>query len=82
MVAPLSLPARGTKILLFGLQVLSFHEQSFNQLRSTLLDTPEHRWILDTVEELVGYWEILSKSLPRLRPVSGTKLLEDLNDWL
>lgn len=82
MVAPLSDPARGTNVLLFGPQVLSFHEQSFSQLRSTLLDTPEHQWILDTTEELVRYWEILSRSLPRLLPVPGTKLLKDLNEWL
>lgn len=82
MVADLSLPGRGTTILLFGPQALSFHEDSFSQLRSTLLDTPSHRWIIDTIIELPGYWNSLSHALPRLQPTPGAKLLEDLNDWL
>ncbi|MCJ1251634.1 hypothetical protein MMC30_008869 [Trapelia coarctata] len=82
MVAPLSHPTLGTTILLFGPHFLSFNEESFDQLRSTLLDSPGHRWMLHTIAELTGYWATLSKAFPSLQTVPGAKLLADLNDWL
>ena len=67
---------------MFGPQALSFDQDSFNQLRSILLTTPCHRWILDTVAELPEYWETLSKELPNIQAVPGAKLLEKLSDSL
>lgn len=82
MVASLSSPAPGATILLFGPHFLSYNEESFNRLRSTLLDAPDNQWILHTIAELPTYWETLSKAFPRLQAVPGAKLLQDLNDWL
>jgi hypothetical protein len=82
MAAPLSHPISGTTVLLFGPQAPFFSEKSAGQLRSTLLDTPGHRWILDTIAELPGYWEALSKVFPKLQTIPGAKLLDDLNNWL
>lgn len=82
MAASLSHPTSGTTILLFGPQATSFNEKSASQLRSTLSDTPGYSWILDTIAELPGYWEALSKAFPRLHPIPGAKLLGDLSDWL
>ena len=75
-------PAGGTTILLFGPQALSFDQDSFSQLRSTLLNTPCHRWILDTIEELPECWDALSKAYPKIQAVPGAKLLGKLNDSL
>lgn len=75
-------PARGTAVLLFGPQALSFDQDSFNELRSILLSTPCHRWILDTVAELPDCWDTLSKEFPRIQAVPGAKLLGKLSDSL
>ncbi|KAI9830055.1 MAG: hypothetical protein M1819_005885 [Sarea resinae] len=75
-------PSQGTTILLFGPHFLSFNQESFNQLRSLLLHTPDNRWILETIAGLPAYWDTVSKAFPRLQTVPGAKLLEDLNDWL
>ena len=82
MVAPLVCSAAGTKVLLFGPQVLEFNEESASQLRSTLLNTPGFRWLLDTIAELPGYWDTLLETVPSLQHFPGAKLLEDLNNWL
>lgn len=82
MVGLLSRPTPGATILLFGPHFLSYNEESFLQLRSSLLDSPGNRWIIHAVAELPGYWETLLKTFPRLQPVAGAKLLEGLNDWL
>ncbi len=81
MVATLSRPAPGTKVLLFGPQALAFEEYA-SQLRSTLLNTPGFSWALDTIAQLPGYWDTLSREVPTLRHFDGAKLLEDLNGWL
>lgn len=82
MVAPFSCPAPGITVLLFGPHFLSFNEESLSQLRSTLLEAPENRWILHIIAELPGYYGTLSKAFPRLQYALGEKLLEDLSDWL
>jgi hypothetical protein len=74
-------PTGGNTVLLFGPQALSFHEDSFHRLRSTILEAAEHRWILDTIEELPAYWNTITKEIPKLQCVPGAKLLDDLNRW-
>lgn len=71
-----------TKILLFGPQFTSFTTRSANELRSTLLDSPNHGWILDVVAELPSYWESATKAVPKLQGFSGLELLQDFNDWI
>ncbi|OCL13141.1 hypothetical protein AOQ84DRAFT_283717 [Glonium stellatum] len=82
MVIPFSRLASGTKVLLFGPQALAFNQESFEQLRSTLLGSPDFRWALDAVAELPGYWSMLSKSVSRLQNIPGAELLQNLSYWL
>ena len=71
----------GNTILLFGPQALSFQEDSFHQLRSTILNDSEHSWILDVVAQLPSYMKAFSEKFPKLQASSAVQLLENLNDW-
>lgn len=82
MVALSNKPNEGNIVLLFGSQALDFNEESANQLRSTLLDSPSYQWILDVVEELPDHWERVSKELPDLQPLHGKEQLQNLKAWL
>lgn len=82
MVASSALRTPGTTVLLFGPQALSFDEETFRQLRSTLLHWSSHGWILDTIAELPDCWETFSKTFPRLQAIPAPKLLDELNKWL
>jgi hypothetical protein len=81
MAGHISRPTGGNTVLLFGPQALSFDEDSFHRLRSSVSGTANQHWVLDTTEELPGYWDDLCKELPKLQAVPGAKLLEDLGDW-
>jgi hypothetical protein len=82
MVNVLSHPAAGTKALLFGPQALAFDNDAASQLRATLLNTPDFRWVLKAISELPTYWDSLSRAIPTLQPFPGLKLLDDFNNWL
>jgi hypothetical protein len=71
-----------TTVLLFGPQVTSFTPKSANELRSTLLNSPDHGWILDAAAELPSYWESAAKAVPGLQGFSGLELLQDFNEWI
>lgn len=68
-------------VLLFGPQALSFEQGSFNQIRSTLLSSPQYKWILDILAELPALFTTAAEKLPKLKSTSGERLLHDLNDW-
>ena len=68
-------------ILLFGPQALSFQAESFHQLRSTVLDDSDSRWVLEAVAELPSYLKSFSQRFPDLQTTPQVRLLEDLNDW-
>ncbi|KAI9879282.1 MAG: hypothetical protein M1830_009012 [Pleopsidium flavum] len=74
-------PTGGNTVLLFGPQALSFNEDSFRRLRSSVSSTASQHWVLDTIEELPGYWDTLCKEFPKLLAVPGAELLQDLGDW-
>ena len=78
MIAPLT---SGTDALLFGSQALALNAESFRQLRSQLLDSPNYPWILKALAELPGYWDPVTRSIPRLQSFPGAKLLHGLNEW-
>ena len=82
MVDRIACPVSGKRILLFGPQALSFGEDSFHQTRSTLLETEDYRWILETIAELPQWLRTFSREYPRFRTEPGLKLLEDLNECL
>ena len=79
MVAILS---TGTTVLLFGSQALLFNEESLAQLRAALLDSPDHCWALKTIAEFSDYWGAILEKFPQLQSIAGSKLVEDLKQWL
>ena len=82
MAAPLAFNASNITVLLFGPHFLSYSEESLGQLRSALLKAPENRWILQVIAELPGNYETLSNTIPGLYNTLGSKLLENMNDWV
>jgi Starter unit:ACP transacylase in aflatoxin biosynthesis len=81
MVDRIARPLSGNTILLFGPLALSFGEDSFHQIRSTLLETEDHQWILDTIAELPECLNTVIKECPKFQAAPGLKSLEDLNSW-
>ncbi|KAK2748181.1 Type I Iterative PKS [Myotisia sp. PD_48] len=79
MAGNLSSLSRGSTVLLFGPQALTFDEQSFNRLKSSLLDTPDNRWILDVIFELPEFWKLAARLIPVLGSIDGEGLL---NHWI
>lgn len=77
----LSSPAGGKTVLLFGCQCLSFNANDFRRLRSIVLDSDEHSWVLHVLAELPVYYRTASKFLPRLGSIPGEKQLQDLHQW-
>lgn len=69
-------------ILLFGPQPLAFNQVSFNKLRANIVSSPALSWVPNTISELPGYWNTLCAEFPKLRIVSGTVLLRNLNEWI
>lgn len=74
-------PPGGNTVLLFGPQALSFQQDVFYQLKSTIAEDVDHRWILDVLAELPSLLKTLSGKFPKLHAIPGVELLEGLNDW-
>ncbi|KAL4749841.1 hypothetical protein BDW72DRAFT_194422 [Aspergillus terricola var. indicus] len=70
-------------VLLFGCQWLTFTATDFRQLRTTVLDNPEHHWMLDVLSELPGYYRAAARTdcVPSLRAITGEKDLQELDRW-
>ncbi|KAL4919042.1 hypothetical protein BDW62DRAFT_200193 [Aspergillus aurantiobrunneus] len=75
--------AKGNVVLVFGCQWLTFTAADFRQLRATVLDNPEHHWMLDVLGELSGYYRVAAeeKYLPSLRTIRGEEELQALETW-
>ena len=76
-------PNEGNTIFLFGPQALSFDEDDFRNLRSTIMKTENHHWILDTIAGLPNCMDSIGKACPKLMTGSRSRLslLEDLQNW-
>ena len=81
MVDRISRPVSGKRVLLFGPQALSFGEDSFNHIRSTISESEDFSWILDVIHELPEWLKRFSKDHPEFQADAGLKLLEDLKSW-
>ncbi|KAL4907687.1 thiolase-like protein [Aspergillus multicolor] len=70
-------------VLLFGCQWLTFTASDFRQLRATVLDNPEHHWMLEVLGELPGYYRAAAddKYLPDLKTISEENDLQVLDRW-
>ena len=69
-------------LILFGPQALSFDEAALDHLRLTLLQNPDHQWILDVFAELPHWFSVISKVYPSVSNGSSYQQLRDLNQWL
>ena len=76
-----SIPTEGNTVLLFGPQALSFDEDSFRRLRSSVYKSPNRHWMIDTVNALPHCWDVISKAFPKLLKISGSDSLRELEDW-
>ncbi|KAL4882439.1 hypothetical protein BJY04DRAFT_217349 [Aspergillus karnatakaensis] len=70
-------------VLVFGCQWLNFTAVDFRNLRTTVLDNPDHHWMLDTLGGLADYYHTAAdeKYLPTLRTVQGEEELRELERW-
>ncbi|KAE8146578.1 hypothetical protein BDV25DRAFT_143578 [Aspergillus avenaceus] len=69
-------------ILLFGPQALAFDEKSFSELRDTVLNDAQNRWVIDAVSQLPARWESFVERFPKLKAIDGSQMLQNLNNWL
>ena len=76
-------PGDGKTVFLFGPQALSFNEEDFKRLRSTIVKLEDYGWILDAVAELPTCLESIAKGYPKLMTMakSSLSLLESLQEW-
>ncbi|KAL1615746.1 Type I Iterative PKS [Neofusicoccum ribis] len=82
MAARIPISPNTDTVLLFGSQALSFDQQSFRRLSSSLLDSQTHAWALRTIEDLPEQWDIICAEFPKLQAAAGAKLLPQLGEWL
>ncbi|KAJ5918177.1 Type I Polyketide synthases (Type I PKS) [Penicillium verhagenii] len=70
----------GPMVFLFGSLALSFTDDSFSQLRKTILGSAEHGWALDTIVSLPLYWKTIVAAIPGLEAGTQLSKLEDLKE--
>ena len=75
------IPPNTDTVLLFGSQALSFDQQSFRNLSSTVLNSASHGWVLRAIDDLADQWQSICSKLPKLRTASGASQLPKLGDW-
>ncbi|RYP78383.1 hypothetical protein DL771_000568 [Monosporascus sp. 5C6A] len=56
----------GPATLLFGPLALSFDSTQFAQVRKTVIDTDDNKWILETVARLPQAWDTITAAIPGL----------------
>lgn len=83
MIDRIACSVGGTTTLLFGPQALSFDANALHQIRTTVLKTEDHRWILDTIAGLPECLENMTKYCSKFSTESRSRLslLEDLDTW-
>lgn len=81
MIEHLSHSEHGNIVLLFGPQALSLDEHSFQNIRSTVLGTAHHKWILEIIAEFPKCFDAISKAFPTLSTPRRRQLVEDLKTW-
>lgn len=73
----------GGTSFLFGTVTAAHNADSINDLRFHLNQTPNLKWMQDTVTELPGYWDLLVKKLPSIDGAfPGRQALNNFDRWL
>ncbi|KAL3426664.1 Iterative polyketide synthase CazM 11 [Phlyctema vagabunda] len=81
MVTNTIIPSKGSTVLLFGPQALSFDEAAFHHLRDVVVNTPEHNWILEAISSLPQALEKIISHFPEIKNQHSLYLLQDLYKW-
>jgi hypothetical protein len=68
--------------LLFGPQDPNLDNEVLQSLRTTLLETSDLQWIVETLTQLPKEWETISKTHEELGAFQGQKYLQLLNEWV
>lgn len=76
-----SQPPAGNTVLLFGPQALSFDEEAFHQIRSTVRSSEKYAWILEVIAELPKWLREIASACPHLQIGSEIELLNDFISW-
>ncbi|KAL2793473.1 hypothetical protein BJX66DRAFT_351725 [Aspergillus keveii] len=73
----------GNVVLVFGCQWLSFEAGDFRRLQATVLDNPEHHWMIDVLGELPAHYRTAAGTsyLPSLNTIPGETDLRELDRW-
>ncbi|QMW39273.1 hypothetical protein G4B11_002553 [Aspergillus flavus] len=68
--------------LVFGPQDPNLDNTFLQSLRTTLLETPELQWILETLTQLPQEWQKISDAHSELAAFQGQRYLQLLNEWV
>ncbi|KAE8141925.1 hypothetical protein BDV38DRAFT_278709 [Aspergillus pseudotamarii] len=68
--------------LVFGPQDPNLDNSLLHTLRTTLLETPELQWIIETLTQLPQEWQKISDAHPELGAFQGQRYLQLLNEWV
>lgn len=68
--------------LVFGPQDPNLDNTFLRSLRTTLLETPELEWIIETLTQLPQGWQKISDTHPELGAFQGQRYLHLLNEWV
>ena len=74
-------PPSGNTVLLFGPQALSFDEEAFHQIRSSVRSSERYAWILEVIAELPKWLSEIALACPHLQIGTEAELLNDLISW-
>lgn len=69
-------------VLAFGPQALAFNQDSFSNLRTSIVTSSALNWVPRAIEGLTEHYEKIATELPQLSIVPGVHLLKALNEWL
>ncbi|KNG83914.1 putative polyketide synthase, partial [Aspergillus nomiae NRRL 13137] len=68
--------------LVFGPQDPNLDDTFLQTLRTTLLETPELEWVVDTLTQLPREWQKIADAHPELAAFQGQRYLDLLNKWV
>ena len=68
--------------LVFGPQDPNLDDTFLQTLRTTLLETPELQWVVDTLTQLPREWQKIADAHPELAAFQGQRYLDLLNKWV
>lgn len=69
-------------VLLFDSQFTNYTVKAANELRASLLNSPNYAWILDIVAKFPETWRLATKAIPKLQSNQASALVDEFVAWL